>query len=95
MRHDVHIKPFARIVLAFDKIAHRRSDHVRLVVRGNEIGDPPLFIALRKLFFGQKRQQNIENLQNNGKRDQNDDGIIDDAQYPKENFIPHGTPPFV
>ena len=63
MSDNIHVVQLLRIVLPFQNVPHGIGNHAALVVRGNEIGDTPLLVALGKALFGDKRKKNVYQLQ--------------------------------
>ena len=60
---NIHVVQLLRIILPFQNVPHGIGNHAALVVRGNEIGNTPLFFAFRPPLFGDKRKKNVYQLQ--------------------------------
>ena len=89
VRDNKDVKFLAGIVLFFEQALHRGIDDVLLVMRGDEIGDAPLLIALWPRLFFDEGKEHIEYLQKQRDGDDDEYDIIDDAQYAEQDFMPH------
>ncbi len=89
VRYYVYIKQFSRIVLLLDDGLHRIVNDILLIVSGDDVSYPSLLLTPRILLLRKPEEQNYNDLPHQRYCNYYEHHIVDYAQYPVQDFIPH------